>query len=615
VACFLCTRSLGNIEENVITRKENSMYLSDIYNTLNSKENSSFFGLKLELKDNLKNIANNQEEDKFIRQAAVFELDVLNLQLALDNLHDFEVKDLPFISEEGDYIHYFEERIKNVTNPFLLSRYNHILWLSKKHNKYAIKAIQNYLLAKNIVIFERDLNKEWAIDLIESLKRSFLIKQKIKKQADDFNIEKEIMNAILNFINDEWGFCICLRLLDFIMLSHKDFKNILTKDFINQLNQFAYHLIGNKTIGAISIFEMLIKISEKANYDATKLYENLGMANEARIAELNNSFASVPFCLNAMKIYNKLKLNNKVEELAQMYEKIKKDMKFGSLQTSINIEPLLQETQLQISALLKLSTEDIIQFLIVDKIFIPNEDYIKKQAIDKKKGLFYFLAGNVNIFDQRGNIVKICSSENDINWHEMMQTYRMLMNFKIIKLNMVLESLFISGKILSKDISDYMYNKTWLSHIFKNTLADGQAIEYTYLNILDALLSDYFKNCNDVYNSKNPKNQNLVMCIDSLTLKIEGLIRELFSLHGYPTIFENYEAGTAQEKDLNALLHDNHISTFLDPDELLFFKYIFTEQEGINLRNRVAHSLFLEKEYDLSIAHLLFISLLRLFKL
>jgi hypothetical protein len=104
------------------------------------------------------------------------------------------------------------------------------------------------------------------------------------------------------------------------------------------------------------------------------------------------------------------------------------------------------------------------------------------------------------------------------------------------------------------------------------------------------------------------------MFIDSMTLKIEGLIRELFTLKGYPTIIQNNETKTAQEKDINHLLHDEKIGEFLDQDELLFYRYLFIEQEGINLRNRVAHSLFLEQEYDMGLAYLLFIALLRLFK-
>lgn len=263
----------------------------------------------------------------------------------------------------------------------------------------------------------------------------------------------------------------------------------------------------------------------------------------------------------------------------------------------------------------KYSTEEVIQFLINDKLLIPKKEFITSQAKEnKKQGLFYMLTGNINIFDQRGNLVKIYSTDEEKEWREIMQMYRFSMQFKSIKINMILESLITKRKISLETIHKYMKENTWISHTFAFSLANSQSITYTFYNIIYILLKEYFHLFEKQLKHNNLTSLDVFMFIDSLTLKFEGLIRELFSINNYPTFILNNDTGTAFEKDLNALLHDENIKNFLDEDELLFYKYLFIEQEGINLRNRIAHSLFFEQEYDMGLANLLFIALLRLFK-
>jgi hypothetical protein len=311
-----------------------------------------------------------------------------------------------------------------------------------------------------------------------------------------------------------------------------------------------------------------------------------------------------------------LKNNQKVEELKKLYEEITSKMRFGTVKTDVNIESLIKDTQEEIAQLQEFSTNELINFLIYDKLFIPNENIIVSEITKKnREGFLTSLLGSVyDIFDQRGNLVKICSTEEEKNWNKIMHAYRFFMQFIDIKLNLILESLVTTRKITFKDISGYMMNNTWLSHNFKISFANGQEITYSYSNIMNTLLAEYFNIFDKHLTFEKLSHADFIMFIDSITLKIEGLIRELFSLKKYPTIVQNYNTGTVQEKDLNALLYDEHIKTFLDADELLFYKYLFIEQEGLNLRNRIAHSLFFEQEYDMGLAHLLFIALLRLFK-
>jgi len=599
---------------SIINNSDKLNILSDFYEALNSDKYNSFYKLNIELKQELQNIISEKNNSENIRSAAILENGILYLNYALDDLNNFDMEKFLFYNKINiDLTQYFENRTKEVNNTFILARYNHVLWLTKKHNNYALEAIKNYLLAKDILTEQRE-NENIDFDLLECLKRAFYIKCKIKDN-NNFNIEKEIINVILKNIDYDYGVNICVRLLEIIHYSYKYFKNILYQDFFNQINIFVNKLLQNKEASkAIRILELIIKIVEKIKFDATSMYENLGSANEILIYEFNKSIVSVHYCLEALRIYSKLKNNTKVEELKRIYEEISNNLKFSEIKTKIDIKPMIDDAELLVKKLNKMSINDILSFFIHNKHFIPSKDFIKTHALRKERGLLSLIGGNYDVFDLRGNLVKVCSTDEEKNWHKMMEMYGFVMQIQSRCINLVIIDLIESKKLTFGIILDDLLNNTWFTSIFKISYSNGDEIKYTYSNIIITLLNKYFQLINKYLINKEINNTDFLMFIDSTTLKFEGLFRELFTLNGFPTIISDNNTGTAHEKDLNALLHDENIKKIFDEDELIFFKYLFIEQNGLNLRNKVAHSLLLEQDYNLGIANLLFFALLRLFK-
>jgi len=108
---------------------------------------------------------------------------------------------------------------------------------------------------------------------------------------------------------------------------------------------------------------------------------------------------------------------------------------------------------------------------------------------------------------------------------------------------------------------------------------------------------------------------NLVLCIDSLVLKIEGLLRDMCYFKGIATFNSRTDKKGRKritEKELNALLNEKRIGELFDPDDLLLFKFVLIEKSGYNLRHKIAHSLMLSTEYSIYYAHLLLLILLKL---
>jgi hypothetical protein len=104
---------------------------------------------------------------------------------------------------------------------------------------------------------------------------------------------------------------------------------------------------------------------------------------------------------------------------------------------------------------------------------------------------------------------------------------------------------------------------------------------------------------------------NLVLPIDSLLLKFEGLLRDYAYRSGTNVI------GIKNESQKMIFIEDilnnpNFRKSILEYDWLLF-NYIFTNR-GINLRNKIAHCFYKYEDYRIDTLVLVIFSILRLSK-
>ena len=78
-------------------------------------------------------------------------------------------------------------------------------------------------------------------------------------------------------------------------------------------------------------------------------------------------------------------------------------------------------------------------------------------------------------------------------------------------------------------------------------------------------------------------------------------------------IVEKLESGSVSLD--NAMeLYEEGVKKLFDEDDLLFLRYLLIEKAGLNLRNKVAHSLMAIHDYNAGSMHLVMLALLRLAK-
>ena len=157
----------------------------------------------------------------------------------------------------------------------------------------------------------------------------------------------------------------------------------------------------------------------------------------------------------------------------------------------------------------------------------------------------------------------------------------------------------------------------WYGKELSLQLPNNQTGRFNWIALIAPSLNEYFRQIDYFFADPTTNAPNFVLSLDSLTLKIEGLFRELCFLAGVGTSQQKQDRlnrNIVRERAITVLLRDDAIRKIIDQDDLLFFKFLLIEQLGFNLRNNIAHSLMPHQEYRLDYMHLVILALLRLAK-
>ena len=173
----------------------------------------------------------------------------------------------------------------------------------------------------------------------------------------------------------------------------------------------------------------------------------------------------------------------------------------------------------------------------------------------------------------------------------------------------VIRSSIESKKLSNSKLSNFLNKHTFFGQELKVSRADEVDISYTPFEQIDFALKSFFQQCN---NLKLGKRQDWRIPIDILSLKFEGILRDIIGLAcGVITKVDN--KGNTSELLLDDLLRCDFFSTVFDEDDKNLFLFTFTNK-GFNIRNNVAHSFYKPQDYTIYKAVLVLISILRLAK-
>lgn len=537
------------------------------------------------------------------------------------------ISDYPDIKNFSTHeFNYFEKRLNFTSSYLVKAQYSTILWYSpKKHQKYAKIAVDSFLEKVKICekLDQENISEHYGLGVLIAIKNAFFIAYQSKYKTQEV---KNKIKRLLNSYSFESNISYALRVNLVELMLEKN--RIFRKESFQGLAELCWRMYKRiKNEGsiqqAIDVLYLGNKVALKLQKDAniwkehiTKCYEEL------MIKEGKGSFMALVYCQNAIKIYKEMSNEKKIEELEKKYSVIKEqtDLKIASIKIDSSEYIKINGKSKEIAEKLveNNSGDEILKIMTYNNSILPRYIELKKSAEKVMSGSVFSQFCSTFSADKMGNIFQKLSKEDEKKFSEMLNLYQYTLElYKLPFINHIFITAILNSKLSPEIILDYFKNNSWFGKKYKKIIFKKE-IEYDWIKLIAPVFCEYFDQINLYFAFPNyqPK---FILSIDSLTIKFEGLMRDLCSfsrcgISSSSTTKKKEGEISTEEKDLNKILNDQRLEKIFNDDEILFFRFLFTEKAGYNLRNEVAHCLLQHNDYSLNIIHLLILALLRIGK-
>ncbi|MBN8567284.1 MAG: DUF4209 domain-containing protein [Flavobacteriales bacterium] len=498
-------------------------------------------------------------------------------------------------------IEYLKERLLIVNNIWLISRYNHILWQETKNNQYAEIAIEKYIncLTK--------IKSEESRELMIIVAAIIYISKKTKKKILEV---KEIILAIMDSYPNWVKFSLINEILETNYLLNNELKPIAKKtiDWIEKENSASYFTNQSNLNICISLFQRLKLPTES-------IYELLAKNEDLIIKEHPNDddFVKYTSIGNKAHFLKLAKKNEDYEKTMKEFSRLKQTIKLHKISIELDdnkTEMFNYYLNMRSDAILKLSTSQILAYFASDEsILVDPKENVERAKESIRQSLHNLFT--TSVFDINTNFKKLKDSEK-LDF-EIIKSYTIAHNIQIQSLFFkVFVNGIISGKINYYNIYNFLEKETWYGTRFTRSATSNEIDEKSsWITMLAPGIHNLISQFELIVIMNTNKISNFILCIDSLTLKFEGALRDFIRLSGGNTTIE--KRGDLQEQLLEELLENDVTKNYFSEKDIELFKYTFTKK-GKNIRNNVAHSFMEFSDYSLQTASLIFFCLLRLGK-
>jgi Domain of unknown function (DUF4209) len=512
-------------------------------------------------------------------------------------------------TEYGLMVYFGEKTVTSRQNDFKRQLCNELFQLSKEYHGKADKGGE-----KN----------HYVLHFFHSLRMAFGIAEKSKLEPELTNLVQYIFK-----IHQEWDITKdgTLRILldlsgvfsDYFGLSNKliDFQKILDKNI-----EGAKELEKTYVWGAMYAVDRNIAIEQKRNKPVSdllnykaKLYEKL-----ATDAESKSNLACVSFAENALRIYQQLKLSEEISRIEKYYAELRGKFRLSEIRQELPKEHIDSMNE-RIAHTIADNDENGILYHFITSPWYDTIQNIKDRSIELSKQTVLLSILPTSIMDKFGNTVDVFYTDEEKEKYNFWNSYTF--NFQIGTQTM--HRFFIEAykaKKLNYDSVMSFLEGTWFNDIIVRKY-HGQTVEVKPIDTLKPGLKRIFEEL-DKFFADNDYPCDFVTVTDSLTLKIEGLLRYFCEKIGIAT-FKTRQKGSdklVMEKLLDDLLADiahepplkPEQKTNFDEEVRILIKYVLAEKAGLNLRNVVAHGLMDIFEYSFEHVVVLFCIIIKLSK-
>jgi len=530
----------------------------------------------------------------------------------------FEFPDLKrFDNSTYDYL---IKRFESSKNPITKSRYANILWNSpRKHTRFAAAAVDAYIeLIPVYEALDKSSPKEhMGLDVLHTIKNIYSISKQANYRQEEV---RALLRKLVHDFNPDSSSSFVLRFqLITLMLKEKfpkeDFQGVPTLCW----NLYGALVASGNAHGGIEMLELGEKVDSRIGSFTQNWRKEIATSYESLMnqAEKDDNPASVTFAQRALENFKIAKEDMKVAELEAKFTQLRTSVKLTEFMTEIDLGDHIKRCKAIAEKIAAEPPHEIVKILMHDKNLLPKYDEVEKLASEHAKmAVFQHFAAS-EVIDQNGNVAQHFTEEDEKKYFEILQEYNY--ELQIDKLPLINE-IFLAGiraeRLSTSAFISYLNANSWYGKTIQRHVPSGKIVEYNWLNLLAPSIHEFFLQMNYAL-ANATKDPNLVLAIDSLALKFEGLFRDLCGFSGVTTFYMTKDTKgrtVSREKDIHALLYEEKAAELFDKDDLLFLKFLLVEKAGFNLRHSVAHSLLMFQEYGLHQMYLLLLALLRLGK-
>lgn len=579
--------------------------LEDMYKLMETINSSNYSEIKERINSFLKETDSEETKNTIRCEHTCLEFRIIDAEISgifgIEN-DDGKIIDIPNLDNlsEEDF-KYIENRMNSVNNQLLKFRYSAILCNKYPHyDKAKICSDSSYELINNIEkknLENRSNANFYVTTIINSYRFSFKFEYK----------KSRIKNKIIEIIHNEkyWNnelYLIPYNLIQHILDEKKNFKDE------TKLNTVCWNIYKNISSinphGAINVLELGEKTDTKSQQYNWRL--EIGKIYEFLMNQKDNVLIKAHFCILASENYKKASENSKAETLLKKYEKFTPKFEYFKHSEKIeNYSEIIEKVYDYADSIVEnYSSYEILQYLMENpelaNHYKESLDFVEKSKINSP----LLHASSKVLHDENRFIVKKIVSDDEKDNYTIMEYYSICIAMMYLPfITRIIDTAYLKGKISPKIVLQFLKDETWLG--WDEIPKVG---ENPYFKMIVPIINNYFYEWELIYLYNIPE-PNFILMIDSLILKIEGMLKLVYSIDN--VIREPTGNGATQDKSLNKLL-ENENCNLISEDNLFFLKYLLIDKSGLNLRNKVAHSLMKKEDYSRGNANLLILALLKI---
>ncbi len=520
---------------------------------------------------------------------------------------------------DEEYYEYLNHRIKDLRHDKLIARYNQVMfngdakYKREDHAKAAADAYLRIIEGGVYEVWPPGEQSEWTYINVFSNLLGLSVRIKNYRATD---IKKLIHTLLAKKLADDTAFqhLMIQTLLDFPKMfkpSDLDGMEEIIEGIVSQ------YWKDHNYFAAPMIIETGLKLARKRKTNVKKWYEMLGRNGEyyaEHKADDKTGIIPLTQIKAAMTAYQNAGNKDKVKELSARLTGLKENLRLSSVKVQLfkgKEKEMEEKLNQQVKVMLDAGAERCFEYL-KHQIVLPDEELLfhiyshvgNVFMPNDPIGLF-----NISEFDLNKNIKAPAQTDEEERQAKLSTAYRWHNDVVLFPL---LDLLFFKGieaGILTADSLMEVLSESWIGVQLSDTDSSGDIHEYNWLELLRPPIQIFFHEMEKAFGDKDYQ-ASLIPSIDSLVLKLEGMLRDLAWAIDANTIKIN-KKNAMQEKTLEELLHLSKLKACIDPTDLLFFRYVYTGF-GLNLRNNIGHGFFRAYHYNPYYGYLIILSILRL---